>query len=154
MLFIQQVIIPQVSFFFSQTTAQILSAVSESKARKTKHMSWSLFIFHGHSTREPASSRVTYLFCGPTQEPVLATANAGKTRERFWKKAKIKWKRNTSYQITVKVYRTAHVTSHFIFEEDYETMKLTESRWHKLKVSLLVVFLSPVNHRGLHKGWA
>ena len=27
------------------------------------------------------------LFCGPTQEPVLATANAGKTRERFWENA-------------------------------------------------------------------
>ena len=26
------------------------------------------------------------LFCGPTQEPVLATANTGKTREKFWKK--------------------------------------------------------------------
>ena len=27
---------------------------------KQKHMFWSLFIFRGHSTREPASSRVTY----------------------------------------------------------------------------------------------
>ena len=27
------------------------------------------------------------LFYGPTQEPVLATANTGKTRERFWKNA-------------------------------------------------------------------
>ena len=27
------------------------------------------------------------LFCGPTQEPVLAAANTGKTRERFWKNA-------------------------------------------------------------------
>ncbi|WP_419602539.1 hypothetical protein, partial [Thiolapillus sp.] len=35
-LFISQVIIPQVMFFFS------------------------LFIFRGHSTREPASSRLTY----------------------------------------------------------------------------------------------
>ena len=26
------------------------------------------------------------LFCGPTQEPVLATANTGQTRERFWGK--------------------------------------------------------------------
>ena len=42
-------------------------------------MFWSLFIFRGHSPREPASGRVTILFCRPTQEPVLATANAGKT---------------------------------------------------------------------------
>ena len=30
----------------------------------------------------------TVLFCGPTQEPVLATAKTGrkKTREKFWKK--------------------------------------------------------------------
>ena len=27
------------------------------------------------------------LFCGPTQEPVIATANTGKARERFWKNA-------------------------------------------------------------------
>ena len=39
----------------------------------------------GHPTREPAFSRVTYLFCGPTQEPMLATANTGKNRERFVK---------------------------------------------------------------------
>ena len=28
------------------------------------------------------------LFCGPTQEPVLATANIGKNWERFWKKCR------------------------------------------------------------------
>ena len=50
-------------------------------------MFWSLFVFCEHSTREPASSRVTYLFCWPTQEPTLATANTGKPRERFWKNA-------------------------------------------------------------------
>ena len=50
-------------------------------------MFWSLFIFREHSTREHASSRVTYLFCGPTQEPVLATANTGKTLERFGENA-------------------------------------------------------------------
>ena len=32
-------------------------------------------------------SRVTNFIFGPTQEPVLATANTGKTRERFWKNA-------------------------------------------------------------------
>ena len=34
-----------------------------------------------------ATSRVTYLFFLPTQEPVLATANTGKTRERFGENA-------------------------------------------------------------------
>jgi len=51
-------------------------------------MFWSLFIFSGHSTWEPASivamSRVTY-FCVLTQEAELATANTRKARERFWK---------------------------------------------------------------------
>ena len=42
------------------TTTLILSIISERKTRKTKHMFWSLFEFRGHSTREPASSRVTY----------------------------------------------------------------------------------------------
>ena len=28
------------------------------------------------------------LFCGPTQEPVLAAANRGKTWEKFWKKCR------------------------------------------------------------------
>ena len=31
------------------------------------------------------------LFCGPTQEPALATANEGKNRERFWKKNACEW---------------------------------------------------------------
>ena len=30
---------------------------------------------------------MTILFCGPTQEPVLAAANTGKTQERFEKNA-------------------------------------------------------------------
>ena len=44
-------------------------------------MFWSLFIFHGNSVREPASSRVTYFilqaFKGtkPIKEPVLAKPN-------------------------------------------------------------------------------
>ena len=29
------------------------------------------------------------LFCRPTKKPVLATANAGKTRKRFWKKMQV-----------------------------------------------------------------
>ena len=50
-------------------------------------MFFSLFIFREHSTREPAFSRVTYFIPRPTQEPVIAAANTGKTRERFWKNA-------------------------------------------------------------------
>ena len=46
-------------------------------------MFWNLFIFRGHSTREPASivckdeQADLILFCGPTQEPMLATDNTG-----------------------------------------------------------------------------
>ena len=43
----------------------------------------SLFIFSRHSAQELASNRVPILFCRPTQEPVLATANTGKNWERF-----------------------------------------------------------------------
>ena len=50
-------------------------------------MFWTFFIFRGHSTWEPTPGRVTYLFFLPTQEPVLATANTGKTRERFGENA-------------------------------------------------------------------
>ena len=50
------------SFFPPKTTTQILSTISERKIKTEKqlHMLWSLFIFRQHSTREPASSRVTY----------------------------------------------------------------------------------------------
>ena len=65
MLFISQVITPQVKFF-------------------------SLLIFRGHSTRNVHPAGRPILFCRPTQEPVLATANAGKNRERFWKNA-VEW---------------------------------------------------------------
>ena len=67
----------------------------DANPEKQLHMFWSLFIFRGHSTREPASvvcneehAGWPILFCGPTQEPVLATANTGKTRKRFWKKCR------------------------------------------------------------------
>ena len=50
-------------------------------------MFWSLFILCGHSTREPASNRVTYFIRGPTQEPMFATAITEKTWKRFWKNA-------------------------------------------------------------------
>ena len=47
----------------------------------------SLFIFCGHSTWEPASSKMTFLFRVCTKELVLAAANTEKTWERFWKNA-------------------------------------------------------------------
>ena len=47
----------------------------------------SLFKFHGHSTQEPESSRVTCLFCGSTQELVLATATQEKIGKGFSKNA-------------------------------------------------------------------
>ena len=64
-LFIPQVIIPQV--FFSQTTAQILSTIFERKTKTNKKSQTKQTItyvlettFREHSTRKPASSRVTY----------------------------------------------------------------------------------------------
>ena len=50
-----------------------------------------LFVFRVRSARKPASVVCNddqgdlVLFCGPTREPVSATASTGKTRERFWK---------------------------------------------------------------------
>ena len=61
--FISQVIIPQVMFFL----ACLCSVGSQ----------------HGHLH----SAGWPILFCGPTQEPVLATANTGENRERFGKNA-------------------------------------------------------------------
>ena len=46
-------------FFFSNHTSNSIPKFG-TQNRKNKHMFWSLFIFHEHSTREPASSRVTY----------------------------------------------------------------------------------------------
>ena len=80
------------SFFFSlsQTTAQILSTISERKTRiknKQTHF-WGLFIFREHSTREPASSRVTYFILRAYTKTGVSHSNNGKTRERFWKKCR------------------------------------------------------------------
>ena len=76
--FISMLFIPQVSF--SQTTNSVLFTISERKPRKkkktkkTKQMFWSLFIFRGHSRREPASSRVTCFILRAYE----AMANTGK----------------------------------------------------------------------------
>ena len=57
---------------------------------------FSLFIFRGHSTLEPTTiicndeqGDLFYSVGPPTKEPVLATANTGKTQERFWKKMQV-----------------------------------------------------------------
>ena len=60
--------------------------ITQTQKNKT-HVLEAVYIFRGHSTREPASSRVTYFIMGPTQTPSLATANTGKTRVRFGKNA-------------------------------------------------------------------
>ena len=64
---------------------------SISKSFSSQVMFLSLFIFCGHSTQEPALTRLTILFCGPTQEPMLAIVNTGKNWERFWKKCRWIW---------------------------------------------------------------
>ena len=63
-LFISQVIITQFMFFFN------------------------LFIFRGHSTREPASGRVTHFFsAGLHRNHVLAITSTGKIGRSFGKNA-------------------------------------------------------------------
>ena len=105
-LFISQVIIPQVILVSSLVAA--LSSVSHEGLHKgrtqtsfylkvshfTSHYTTShafiLFLAYLYTTgtqhRNLHPARWPSLFCGPTQEPVLATANTGKTWERFWKK--------------------------------------------------------------------
>ena len=48
---------------------------------------FSLFIFRGHSTREPASGSVTYFILWAYMEPCLATANTGEIGRGFGKNA-------------------------------------------------------------------
>ena len=60
-----------------------ITATFKMQTQKHNKTFMSLFIFRGHSTREPAStvvSRMVYfiLWPGSTQETVFATANTGK----------------------------------------------------------------------------
>ena len=57
------------------------------KPKIQKHMFWSLFIFRGHTAREPASSRVTCFILRGLPVPVSARTNTGKARERLGKNA-------------------------------------------------------------------
>ena len=64
---------------------------SHSFHKSSYHKSWFFLAYlysvgTQHGNLHPAGWPI--LFCGPTQKPVLATANTGKTRERFWKKCK------------------------------------------------------------------
>ena len=78
---------------FSKTTAQIIAIISERKVKKQWHILELFFFFflfsagthYGnlHSTGRPI------LFCEPTQEPMLATTNTRKTRERFCEKMQV-----------------------------------------------------------------
>ena len=59
---------------------------------------WSNFQFTEHGNLHPAEWPI--LFCGPTKEPVLATANAGKNQERLWKKCRwMNWKGRNKEEI-------------------------------------------------------
>ena len=54
----------------------------------SSHVFWAYLYSTGtqHGNVHPTVWRI--LFCEPTQEPVLATANTGKNRERFWNKCR------------------------------------------------------------------
>ena len=54
----------------------------------TSRVFFSLFIFRGHSTREPASGRVYFICCGPTKELCVSHSQHRKNRERFGKKCR------------------------------------------------------------------
>ena len=68
-------------------TAQILSTISERKTRKTTHVLEPIYIPWALNTGTCIRQGDLFFFCGLTQEPVLATANTGKTGEGLWKNA-------------------------------------------------------------------
>ena len=108
-LFISQVTIPQVILVSS------LVAAFSSVSHEGLHQGWTQTSFYlkvSHFTSHYTTShalilllaylyttgtqhgnlhpaRWPSLFCGPTQEPVLAAANTGKPWERFWKKIQV-----------------------------------------------------------------
>ena len=89
-LFIPQVITPQV-FFFSQTTIQLLSTISERKTRKTITLVLGPVYFLRSLSMGTCIQQddLFFLLYGPTQEPVLATANTEKNSgEVFGKKCR------------------------------------------------------------------
>ena len=79
-------------FFFLLKPQLKFHPVSERKTRKTvTHVLEPIHIPRAVNTGTCTSRVTNILFCGPTQEPVLITANTGKTRERFWKKMQVNW---------------------------------------------------------------
>ena len=78
--FHKSIITPQV--IFAQTAAQILSTISERNTRNiiTRFGADFFSASPQHGNLHPAGWLI--LFCQPTQEPVSATANTTKTRER------------------------------------------------------------------------
>ena len=71
-LLISQVIIPQIMWVFVVVVLFCLF--------------FSLFIFRGHSTREPASGRVTYFISRAYTGTSVSHSQHRRNRERFWKK--------------------------------------------------------------------
>ena len=67
-------------------TSLYLQVIHFTSHRTTSHVFLAYLFSAGtqHGKLHPAGWPI--LFCGPTQEQVLATANAGKKQERFWKK--------------------------------------------------------------------
>ena len=83
-----QVIIPQVSFFSNQnpnSTHNFGTQTQKNNNTRYGACSYSAGILHGNLYQAGWST----LFCWPTQGPVLATANPGKTRERVWKRMQV-----------------------------------------------------------------
>ena len=82
---------PYTASLFSQTTTESISTFSERKPRKRITHVLEPIIFSGHSTREPASSRMTYFMRAYTSTGVSHSQHRKKKkkqpRERFWKNA-------------------------------------------------------------------
>ena len=82
-LFIQQV-------FSNHNSASIHNFRTQTQENNTAFKAYLYSMGTQHRNLHPAGWPIQ--FCGPTQEPVLATANTGKTLERLWKKCwKHKW---------------------------------------------------------------
>ena len=79
--------IPQVPF--SWNTTHIISTSLDWKPRKTATRVGAHLYSVDTQHRNLHPARWPILLCRPTQEPLLDTANTGKTWERFWKKKQV-----------------------------------------------------------------
>ena len=68
-------------------TSFYLQVINFTSHHTTRYVFWAYLysVRSQHGNLHPTGWPI--LFCRPTHEPVLATANAGKNRERFWKNA-------------------------------------------------------------------